>query len=100
MNLFLLLGFEVTAFVRDSSKLPSDLKVNSTVIGDVTNGEDVDKAVEGQDAVIIVLGTRTDLGPTTVMSDGARNIVASMKKFGVKRISVCISGKMKQQLVV
>ncbi|XP_015790845.1 flavin reductase (NADPH) [Tetranychus urticae] len=84
-------GFEVTAFVRDQTKLPDDLKVASVVVGDVTNADDVDKAVQGQDAVVVVLGTRTNLGPTTVMSDGTRNIVESMKKHGIKRISVCLS---------
>ncbi len=30
--------------------------------GDVTNSEDVKSAIEGQDAVIVTLGTRNDLG--------------------------------------
>lgn len=84
-------GLEVTAFVRDPSKLANYLKVSRVVTGDVTNASDVEKAVEGQDGVVIVLGTRNDLGPTTVMSDGTKNIIEAMKKHGVKRVSACLS---------
>lgn len=81
----------MTAFVRDPSKLANYLKVSRVVTGDVTNASDVEKAVEGQDGVVIVLGTRNDLGPTTVMSDGTKNIIEAMKKHGVKRVSACLS---------
>ncbi|XP_013787585.1 flavin reductase (NADPH)-like isoform X2 [Limulus polyphemus] len=55
------LGFEVTAFLRDPSKLPPDVKPNKVIKGDVLNKDDVNKAVKGQDGVVIVLGTRNDL---------------------------------------
>lgn len=84
-------GYEVTAFVRDRAKLPSDISVAKVIQGDVCNKDDVMKAVEGQHGVIIVLGTRNDLGPTTVMSDGTENILEAMKTCGVKRVSCCIS---------
>jgi uncharacterized protein YbjT (DUF2867 family) len=54
---------QVKALVRDPSKLPGHLRSNIEVIqGDVTKAEDVQQTVEGQDAVVVTLGTRNDLG--------------------------------------
>lgn len=51
------------ALVRDPSKVPEHLRRNIEVIqGDVTKVEDVQQTVEGQDAVLVTLGTRNDLG--------------------------------------
>lgn len=50
------------ALVRDPSKLPEHLQSKIEVIqGDVTRDTDVQKTVEGQDAVLVTLGTRNDL---------------------------------------
>uniref|UniRef100_A0A8C8DTT0 Biliverdin reductase B n=1 Tax=Oryzias sinensis TaxID=183150 RepID=A0A8C8DTT0_9TELE len=54
-------GYNVTVLVRDPAKLPADHKACRVVVGDVTNKEDVKKTMEGQDAAIIILGTRNDL---------------------------------------
>lgn len=51
----------MTVLVRDPTKLPADHNASRVVVGDVLNIEDVKKTMEGQDAVIIVLGTRNDL---------------------------------------
>ncbi|GIX95304.1 hypothetical protein CEXT_169761 [Caerostris extrusa] len=83
-------GYEVTAFVRDKAKLGA-VSPQNIIQGDVLNKDDVNKAIENQDGVIIVLGTRNDLSPTTVMSDGTKNILESMKKNNVKRVTCCIS---------
>jgi len=85
----------VTAFVRDANKLPENIKPNHTIVGDVLNKSDVQKAIENQDAVIVCLGTRNDLSPTTALSEGTQNIVDAMKSANVERISVCISCKSK-----
>uniref|UniRef100_A0A2R8N085 Biliverdin reductase B n=1 Tax=Callithrix jacchus TaxID=9483 RepID=A0A2R8N085_CALJA len=86
-------GYEVTVLVRDSSRLPSEgPQPAHVVVGDVLQATDVDKTVAGQDAVIVLLGTRNDLSPTTVMSEGARNIVAAMKAHGVDKVVACTSG--------
>ncbi|XP_069799592.1 flavin reductase (NADPH)-like [Dendropsophus ebraccatus] len=84
-------GYNVTVLVRDPARLPADTKPARVVVGDVLNKEDVSKAVEGQDAVIIVLGTRNDLGPTTMMSEGTRNIIEAMKKHGIRKVVGCMS---------
>lgn len=85
-------GLEVRAFVRNEAKIPEDLrnKVES-VVGDVTNAEEVADAIAGRDAVVVVLGTGVDLSPTTVLSQGMRNIVDGMKKHNVELVSVCLS---------
>lgn len=57
-------GYNVTVLVRDASRLPADHKASRVVVGDVLNKEDVKKAMEGQDAVLIILGTRNDLSKT------------------------------------
>uniref|UniRef100_A0A5F4WCE3 Biliverdin reductase B n=1 Tax=Callithrix jacchus TaxID=9483 RepID=A0A5F4WCE3_CALJA len=55
-------GYEVTVLVRDSSRLPSEgPQPAHVVVGDVLQATDVDKTVAGQDAVIVLLGTRNDL---------------------------------------
>ncbi|XP_066993982.1 flavin reductase (NADPH) [Anabrus simplex] len=85
-------GYKVRALLRDPSKMPNDMREQIEVInGDVTNESDVKKAVEGQDAVVVTLGTRNDLAPTTVLSEGMKNIVAAMKSSGIDIVSVCIS---------
>ncbi|XP_032675515.1 flavin reductase (NADPH) [Odontomachus brunneus] len=83
---------EVRAFVRDKTKIPEDLKNKvESVIGDVTNAGQVAKAITGRDAVVVVLGTRNDLSPTTVLSDGLKNIIDAMKVHNVELVSVCLS---------
>ncbi|XP_012888074.1 PREDICTED: flavin reductase (NADPH) [Dipodomys ordii] len=85
-------GYEVTVLVRDASRLPSEgPQPAHVVVGDVLQAADVDKTVAGQEAIIILLGTGTDLSPTTVMSQGTRNIVAAMKAHGVDKVVACTS---------
>lgn len=55
-------GYEVTVLVRDTSRLPPEgPQPAHVVVGDVLHAADVDKTVAGQDAVIVLLGTRNDL---------------------------------------
>ncbi|XP_034723915.1 flavin reductase (NADPH) [Etheostoma cragini] len=84
-------GYNVTVLVRDPTKLPADHKVSRVVVGDVLKNEDVMKTLEGQDAVIIILGTRNSLSPTTMMSEGTKNIVEAMKARGICKVVGCMS---------
>ncbi|XP_067875188.1 flavin reductase (NADPH) [Heterodontus francisci] len=84
-------GHEVTVLVRDRARLPAECKGVKVIVGDVLNKEDVQKAVKGQDAVIIILGTRNELSPTTMMSEGTFNIVEAMKAYNVKKVVACLS---------
>ncbi|XP_076659584.1 flavin reductase (NADPH) [Halictus rubicundus] len=85
-------GLKVRAFVRDENKIPTNLKDKiETVVGDVTNAEQVSSAIADRDGVVVVLGTRNDLSPTTVLSQGMKNILDAMKTHNVKAVSVCLS---------
>ncbi|KAJ4437013.1 hypothetical protein ANN_17145 [Periplaneta americana] len=84
--------FQLKVLVRDPSRLREDLRSKVEVIqGDVTNASDVLRTVEGQDAVVVVLGTRDSLSPTTVLSEGMKNIIKAMKETGIELVSVCLS---------
>lgn len=72
-------GYNVTVLVRDPAKLPADHGASRVVVGDVLNKEDVKKTMEGQDAVIIILGTRNDLSKS--LKDGVRNTLTNTDPF-------------------
>lgn len=85
-------GLTVRAFVRDPAKVPDNLRSRvEIVVGNVLNDADVLKAVEGMDAVAVVLGTNNDLKATTDLSVGMQNIVNAMKHHNVPVVSVCLS---------
>ncbi|KAG7479641.1 hypothetical protein JOB18_030856 [Solea senegalensis] len=84
-------GYNVTVLVRDPARLPADHKASRVVVGDVLNKEDVKKTMEGQDAAIIILGTRNNLSPTTMMSEGTKNIVEAMRARGIRKVVGCMS---------
>src|SRR5436305_1164889 len=48
-------------------------------------------AVAGHDVVISSLGSKLSRKPTTLLSDGTRNVVGAMKAAGVPRL-ICITG--------
>lgn len=75
----------VTAFVRDPSKLRMEHEGLKVVEGDVMDAARVEEAVIGGEAVLSVLG-HTGTSTKDVQTGGTRNIVAAMKKYGVRRI--------------
>ena len=66
----------------------------NVIEGSVTDPSAVEKVFEAADdisGVVVALGGKTkDVGPT-MLTDGTRNIVASMKRKGVKRVAVVTS---------
>ena len=76
---------EVTAFVRDPSKLGMDHERLTVVEGDVKEPAKVREAVEGADAVLGTLG-HTKSSAKDVQTVGTQNIVAAMKETGVRRL--------------
>jgi len=77
--------------VKAGQKLESpDLRV---VVGDVTKAEDVDSVFENGDVtgVVVALGGKTSEVGVTMLQDGTKNIINSMEKKGVKRISIVTS---------
>ena len=78
---------------RDESTVPESFKGGKVdlVQGNVLNSADVQKTLEGTDGVVVTLGTRNKLEPTTELSTGLRNIVDAAKANGLTKISVCLS---------
>jgi len=80
-------GYEVTAFVRDPAKVTlehGDLKIMTGDIFDITA---VAQAIQSQDAVICALGT-SELGKTTLRSEGTAIIIEAMNEKHVNRLVV------------
>jgi putative NADH-flavin reductase len=84
-------GHEVTAVVRDASRLriPDHQRLH-VITADVMDPASISLAVEGADAVISAVGPR-DTGPTTVIRDSVRSIITAMDKTGARRF-VQVSG--------
>jgi len=78
-------GHDVSAFVRTPGRLAVAGARLRTVRGDVERAETIQAAIPGHDAVLSALGVR-QLGPTTLLSDAAREIVGTMQAHGVRRI--------------
>ncbi|XP_055586409.1 flavin reductase (NADPH) [Uranotaenia lowii] len=85
-------GLQVRVMVRSESTVPDSFKDQVELVkGDVTNVDDVTKAIAGQDLVCVVLGTRNDLKPTTVLSTGMQHIIDGMKAHNLRKVSICLS---------
>jgi putative NADH-flavin reductase len=84
-------GHDVTAVVRDAARLavPAHPRLR-VVTADVMDPASIAPAVEGADAVISAIGPR-GTGPTTVIQDSVRSIIAAMEKTGTRRF-VQVSG--------
>lgn len=86
----------VTAFVRDSKRLPMNHSSLRIVEGDAMDRASVASALPGQEAVICALGTmpegKSDLARrqpgVPVCSVGTKNILAAMDSYGCRRLLV------------
>lgn len=79
-------GHSVTAFVRDAQTYRAPGSVRA-VTGDARDVAAVNAAVDGQDAVLSALGSRT-LAQDDLLEVSGANIVAAMKANDVERIVV------------
>src|SRR2546426_3495278 len=78
-------GHDVSAFVRNRGGLAIVDPRLRAVQGDVQRVESIRSAIPGHEAVLSALGTRS-LGPTTLLSDAAKEIVRAMEAHGVRRL--------------
>lgn len=79
-------GHEVTAVVRDPRRLSISPHPRLHVVtADVMDPAAITTAVADADAVLNVIGPR-DTGPTTVIQDSVRSIIAAMQKSGGRRL--------------
>jgi uncharacterized protein YbjT (DUF2867 family) len=91
-------GHRVTAFSRHAESLEASSERLTLLNGDATDAHDVERAVAGQDAVIMTLGIAENplrvrlfgaaRTPNDVRSAGTRNVIAAMRKHGVRRLVV------------
>ena len=82
-------GHLVTAFARKPSSVTIQHKNLQVVQGDILEYDKVKQAVEGQDVIISALGVESRK-PTTVLSEGTRNILRAMEECKVSRF-ICMS---------
>ncbi|MEA2712811.1 MAG: hypothetical protein QOK27_772 [Gemmatimonadales bacterium] len=80
-------GHQVTALVRRPPRAESRLGF-TPVEGDVLDPGSLDRAMLGQEAVLSALGHKRWLGPSRILSEGTRNLIAAMVRHGVQRF-VC-----------
>lgn len=90
-------GHRVTAFARSASKTDFGGAEVNAIDGDVYDAAALEKAVIGQDAVVVTLGIsenpisvllRRAKTPTDVRSAGTRNAIEAMTRHGVRRLVV------------
>lgn len=92
-------GHAVTAFVRQPRAMGAETSQSLRIVtGDVMNADDVERAVVGQDAVVVVLGIRESAlmvrlrgssgTAMNVRSVGTQNVVRAMHHHGVQRLVV------------
>lgn len=79
-------GHTVVALARTPSSLDDLAHPNLVVLqGDATDASDVDRVVEGADAVLLTLG-HTKTSSKDILSRAAEHVVSSMKAHGVRRV--------------
>jgi biliverdin reductase / flavin reductase len=87
-------GHQVTAAARNPSALLGGHERLRVVEADVMQPQTLDAVVEDQDAVITSVSVgnalREGRKPTTLFSEGTRNVIAAMERQGIRRL-VCLS---------
>lgn len=83
-------GYSVRVLARRPDSIRLSPPTLTVIEGDVLNPSDVERTVDGADVVVSVFG-HVKGSPATVQTDGTGNIMAAMKKHGLKRI-VSLSG--------
>ncbi len=78
---------EVTAFAREPSSIAVEYPVLSVVQGDVIDPASVDRAMHGQDAVLIALGAGAK---GKIRAQGTRVVIEAMRRHGIRRL-ICLS---------
>jgi putative NADH-flavin reductase len=100
-------GHTVTAVARNPAAL-ADLQARSAApsrpgpgnatltvrAGDVLEPDTLAGAVDGADAVLSALGSRTGRAPTTVYSAGTAHVLDAMRAAGVRRLVALTAGPM------
>lgn len=78
-------GHHVTAILRHPDNLKLEHANLTIVKGDIMHPETLEKSLQNADAVISAIG-KDSFKPTTLYSQGNKNILAAMQKAGAKRV--------------
>ncbi len=78
-------GHSVVALVRTPARMPIQHERLQLIQGDATQAADVEKVVQGADAVISVLGQNRE-SPRDLQTASIRTIIAAMQKYQVRRL--------------
>ena len=78
-------GHEVTAVVRDPSRLAVTNNHLTVVTGDVTDAASMDEAVRGQEVVVVSVSGRRD-HDNSIFTEAAQTILETLPKAGVERL--------------
>lgn len=83
-------GHEVTTLSRRIVPVPNDPKLRR-VQGSATNPNDVRAAVEGTDAILVTIGTKSPFA-TTMFSDSARILLQTIRELGSSPSLIVLTG--------
>ncbi len=81
----------VTVLARDLASIERNDEHLRVLRGDILEADAVDRAVEGQHAVCVTIGRGPTRGPVSLFSEGAKNVIAAMKRHSVSKL-VCVTG--------
>ena len=79
-------GHHVTAVLRNPANLILKHANLEVAKGDIMHFESFERYLENQNAVISALEAREATKPTTLYSEGNRNLLNAMKKMGIRRV--------------
>ena len=87
VNELLANGHTVTAYARNPNKIPPEWGDQvRVIIGELSDADAIDRAVQGADVVVSALGPSLDRKATGMpLIDGTRHILDAMKRHGVTR---------------
>ncbi len=81
----------VTVLARNPSRLTIRHERLTVVQGDILDLDSICSAISGKEAVFCTIGIKPTFHPVRVFSEGTRNLLQAMKRFGVKRF-ICVTG--------
>lgn len=79
-------GHQVTAVVRDSSRISQQSENLNVITGDIFDPQSIAKAVANHDAVISAYGPKP--GQEQTLNDASRSLIDGVKQSGVRRLLV------------
>jgi putative NADH-flavin reductase len=79
-------GHTVTGFSRHAGKLAAEFPDVKVFEGDVADRAAVEKAVQGQDAVLSALGASSLFQRNPALTQGIDNVVKAMEQHGLRRL--------------